>query len=124
MNKELKKYISLYKSLEKIKCPYLDKNISFNSKGLKHLKFNGQGKARSLKEQEFRFILLKYAREILEKSHTLQGYLSEEREEKIRKYGKNEIKKIKVNYYEFIAIIDTKRIKIILKQINEGNIFF
>lgn len=124
MNKEFEKYFSLYLSIEKVKCPYFDREISFNSKGLNHLKFNGEGKARSKKEQISRLKLLKYIKDILEKSYTLQGLLSEDREEKIRKYGKNETKIILVNYYEFIAVTDQKRIKIILKQIDNGNIFF
>ena len=35
---------ALYRKVIKVTCPYFNKDISFNNKGLNHLKFNGQGK--------------------------------------------------------------------------------
>ena len=71
-----------------------------------------------------RISLIKYAKEIIEKSHTLQGKLELERIEKIRNQSKTEDKKVIVTFYEFIAVLDTKRIKVIIKQINNGNLYF
>ena len=120
----MEKEILYYKSLGKVFCPYLEKEVSFNSKGLNHLKFNGQGKARTKIEREMRISLLKYIDKIIDRSHTLQGVLIEKREEKIRTENVTKIQITKITFYEFMAIIDNKRIKVILKQLGEGNIFF
>jgi hypothetical protein len=69
------KEILQYKEIEKVYCPYFDEEVNFNSKGLTHIKFNGQGKARTADDQNFRIKHIKYAKIILEKSHTLQGVL-------------------------------------------------
>ena len=47
-----------YSSIGSVRCPYFGESISFNVKGLKHLKFKAEGKARSRKEQYARLKLL------------------------------------------------------------------
>ena len=113
-----------YESIRKAHCPYLEQEVAFNSKGLNHLKFNGQGRARTIEEQKVRFNLLKYAPEIISRSHTVQGILVQQNEEKIRSLGETKVILSKVTFYEFMAVLDDKRIKVILKQLNDGNIFF
>ncbi len=113
-----------YKSIEKILCPYFGEVINFNSKGLNHIKFTGQGKARAEGDQKVRIRHIKYAPLILSNSHTLQGIMTMKKDERVRKEGLTSYKNVEVLYYEFIAVIENKRFKVIVKQVSGGSKFF
>jgi len=114
IKREAKKF---YKTINFVICPYFKEKIIFNSKGLKHLRFKSDKKARPHKDQYPRLKLLKYAPEILKKSHTLQGILDIKRIEAQKTNSRWEHVMKKVMYYEFIAVIDNIRIKLIVKEI-------
>lgn len=65
--------VELYKSLGEVYCPYFQERVSFNAKGLEHLKFKNKNHARSREDQYIRFKLLHLAQKILELSKTVQG---------------------------------------------------
>jgi hypothetical protein len=113
-----------YKSIDEVSCPYLNKKVSFNSKGLEHLKFKRREKTRFPKDQYMRFKLINIAPEILKASHTLQGIWETKKFEKVRTNGRNDMVLKPVNYYEFIAVVKRNRVKVIVKQIDGGEIFF
>jgi len=114
----------LYKTLGEIYCPYFKEKISFNSKGLEHLKFIGRGRSRGVKDQYMRFKLIHLAPEIIRLTHTLQGALETKRFERIKIHSRMDTILKPVNYYEFIALIKRNRMKIIIKQIDNGEKFF
>ncbi|MBL4644470.1 MAG: hypothetical protein JKX80_01240, partial [Candidatus Pacebacteria bacterium] len=63
-----------YKSINSVPCPYFKgEKITFNARGLEHIKFKDVRQARSNKDQYIRFRLLQLAPEILKMSRTLQG---------------------------------------------------
>lgn len=71
-----------------------------------------------------RLKLIHLAPVILEKSATLQGVFETKNFERIRSHNRTDnILKI-VTYYEFIAVVDKIRAKIIVKQIDNGEKFF
>lgn len=113
-----------YKNIDEVSCPYLNKKVSFNAMGLEHLKFKGRNKTRKPQDQYMRFKLINLAPEILKSSHTLQGIWETKKFEKIRTNGRNDMVLKPVNYYEFIAVVKRNRVKVIVKQINGGEIFF
>ncbi len=113
-----------YKSLSEVYCPYFKESVSFNSQGLEHLKFKQREKARSDQDQYMRFKLLFLAPEIIQKSNTIQGILETKRFEKIRISSRTDTMLKVVVYYEFIAVIKRNRVKIIIKQIDGGKLFF
>jgi len=114
----------LYKSLGEVSCPYLKEKISFGAQGLEHLKFKRREKARLEKDQYMRFKLLHLAPEILKSSHTLQGILETKKLERIRTNSRTDIVLKPVTYYEFIAVLKRNRVRIIVKQIENGQKFF
>ena len=114
----------LYKSLGEVSCPFLKGNVSFGAQGLEHLKFKRREKARLEKDQYMRFKLLHLAPEILKLSHTLQGILETKKFERIRTNNRTDIILKPVTYYEFIAVLKRNRIRIIVKQIESGQMFF
>lgn len=114
-----------YKKIGKIKCPYFNSDVHFDTKGFRHLLFKSWNKTRTRTEQYTRLRLLPLASEIISKSHTLQEY--DERKLFVRqKINSRWEKKLKiVRYYIFVAIIKKKvRIKIIIKEIEGGTKFF
>jgi len=108
---------AFYKNIKSIECPYFSEKISFNSTGLKHLKFKSERKARPQKDQYPRLRLLHLAPEILKKSHTLQGIWVTECFESQKTNSRWEHKMKKVTFYEFIAVLKNIRIKIIIKEV-------
>jgi hypothetical protein len=50
-----------YHSIKEVRCPYFAEKIVFNAKGLRHLKFKSDQKARTQQEQYIRLKLLKLA---------------------------------------------------------------
>ena len=114
----------LYKTLGDVYCPYFGCKVSFNSKGLEHLKFKERGKTRLERDQYMRFKLIYLVPEVLKVSHTVQGILETKMFERIRINNRTDTLLKPVNYYEFIAVIKRNRIKVIVKQIDGGDRFF
>ena len=113
-----------YKSLPEVHCPYLKENVSFTAQGLEHLKFKRRDKARPEKDQYMRFKLLHLVPEILKSSHTLQGILETKKFERIRVHNRTDTIMKPVTYYEFIAVMKRNRLRVIVKQIEDGKKFF
>ena len=105
----------LYKNLNCIRSPYLKKDVHFNAQGLEHLKFKDLRKARSRQDQYMRFKLLYLAPKVLEKSSTLQGVMETKGFERIRRHSRTDTIAMEITYYEFIAVIEEVRVKVIVK---------
>src|SRR6202044_2354511 len=93
-------------------------------KGLKHLKFKSDGRPRAPQDQYARFKLLRFAPEIIKKSHTVQGIARTKRFEEQIINSRNESIIKEVDYYEFIAILEEIRMKVIIKEVIGGKKYF
>jgi hypothetical protein len=113
-----------YKSIGDIYCPYFKEKFSFNAKGLGHLKFKNIKKARPEKDQYMRLRLIHIAPEVLKISHTVQGIFETKKFERIRMHSRTDTVLKPVSYFEFIAVIKRNRVRIIVKQIENGQKFF
>lgn len=109
-----------YKKIKRVKCPYLNDYVHFNTVGFQHLLFKDWNKTRSRTEQYIRLKLIKLAPLVISKSHTLQEF--DERKIFIRQNinSRWESRMKTVYYYVFVAIINEARIKIIVKEIEGG----
>jgi hypothetical protein len=114
----------LYASFSVMYCPYFGEEIFFNAKGFQHLKFKSNAVARSRSEQYARLKLLKFAPRVLSLSRTVQGIFCTKRFERIRMHSRTDIILKPVFYYEFIAVLENVRVKVIVKQIEGGQKFF
>ena len=119
---------NFYSKIEKIKCPYFEEYVYFNTKGFDHLIFKEWNKTRPVGDQFPRFRYLKLAPEVIANSKTLQGIWSTQKFERIhRKDGWIKVLKNTV-YYEFIAVMNFRvskvRVKVIVKEIDGGEKFF
>jgi len=113
-----------YKTIGDVYCPYLKEKIAFNTKGLKHLKFKSDRQARPRKDQYSRLKLIHLTPEVLKQSHTLQGIWQTKRFEAKKMNSRWERVMKRITYYEFIAVVDTVRLKIIIKQVLGGDKHF
>lgn len=114
----------LYKALSEVHCPYFDGKVYFNARGLEHLKFKRHGKARPQQDQYMRFKLLHLAPVVLRKSKTLQGIWETKSFEKVRVHGRTDTVLKDVEYFEFVAVMEGVRAKVIVKQVDGGQRFF
>lgn len=115
---------SFYGSIGLVRCPYFGEVIVFNAKGLRHLKFKSDKQARTHKEQYPRLKLLYLAPEVLRKSHTLQGIWETRLLEMQKTNNRWERVMKNVTFYEFIAVLDNVRVKVIAKQVESGEKYF
>ncbi len=114
-----------YKLIESVLCPFLNRKISFNAKGLDHIKFKEWNKTRPVSDQYLRLKFLKFAPRVLKKTTTLQEYNEKNNFERIARNSRWTQVMTPVKYYGFIAIIDYKiRIRIVVKEIEGGQPFF
>jgi len=113
-----------YKSLSSVYCPYFDEKVNFNTKGLDHIKFKDWNKTRPRKDQFMRLKLLYLTPEVIKKSHTLQGYSKTKEMERIKRNSRWEKVMKTIYYYEFIAILENIRVRVIIKQVSDGEKHF
>ncbi|MCF7834044.1 MAG: hypothetical protein K9L98_01180 [Candidatus Pacebacteria bacterium] len=108
-----------YKKIGKIFSPALNRDIYFNSKGFNHIIFKKSRSERERSSQTLRFKLLRLAVKLIKISTTYQEF------EEISKKEKETTKFRTTRYWGIIAIIEQRKIKVILKQCGDnGNIHF
>jgi hypothetical protein len=110
--------------VKEVHCPYFKEKVAFNAKGLEHLKFKGNRQARSHQDQYIRFRLISLAPKILESSHTLQGMSERRVFEKEKTHGHWQSTMRPVTYYEFVAVVKDIRVRVIVKQVEDGPKYF
>jgi hypothetical protein len=113
-----------YQEIEEVYCPYFKEKIKFNAKGLKHLKFKGDRTARSRSDQYTRLKLLFFAPEVISLSKTVQGIWDTKSFERVRVHSRTDTILKNISYYEFIAVLENTRLKVIIKQVGNGKKFF
>jgi len=116
-----------YGTIGEVYCPYFKQNIVFNAKGLRHLKFKSDRQARLARDQYSRLKLLHFVPEVLKLSHTIQGiWKTRTFEEHKTDSTNNKWARIMkdVTFYEFVAVLDTIRMKVIVKQVLGGKKYF
>ena len=122
--KEKIKAEKLYKDIGSIRCPYFEEDISFNAKGLEHLKFKRKNHARLVDDQFIRLRLLHLAPKILKLSRTVQGVSNRSVIELLRINNRNEHKMVNAKYFEFVAVLDGVRTRVVVKQIENSPKYF
>lgn len=115
---------TFYAAIDNVHCPYFGEDIAFNAKGLRHLKFKADKQARPHKDQYSRLKLIYYASEVLKLSRTVQGIWSVKRFEEQKTNNRWERVMKDVTYYEFIAVLDSVRVKVIVKEVAGGEKHF
>lgn len=113
-----------YTTIGAIHCPYFGEEVAFNVKGIKHLKFKSDGVARPRDDQYSRLKLVHLAPEVLKLSRTVQGIWHTRRLEVQKTNSRWERALKDVSFYEFMAVLDNVRVKVIVKQVSGGEKHF
>lgn len=111
---------TLYKTIKSIRCPYFKEEVAFNAKGIEHIKFKRIRQGRSHRDQYVRFRLISLAPRIIQDSHTLQGISRRNSLERVKTNNRWETAMRRATYYEFVAIINSYRVRVIVKEIEGG----
>lgn len=119
---------SLYKTFTEVSCPYFGDKVSFNAKGLEHLKFKSKRKIRERKDVFMRLKNIHLAAEILKLSRTVQEKQAKKIFVEIKTNSRKERVLKNCDYYGFVAIIEDrgyeKRLKVVVKQVEGGEKHF
>lgn len=113
-----------YKHVGEINCPYFNETIAFNAKGLEHLKFLRKNHARPREDQYTRLRLIHLAPQVIKLSRTIQGISHTKNLETWRSNKKTEMVMKPVGYYEFVAILNDVRVRVVVKQVDNGPKYF
>lgn len=116
---EVKRYYDL---LKEVYCPFFNESVKFTSEGFHHIFYKNifKSRERDKNSQFIRLKLFRLAPILLRKSATVQEYFCENRFVAV-KFNKRKEKILKkVRYWGFIGIINDRKIKVIVKQIGEG----
>ena len=120
----LKKARALYSTIGAIRCPYFGEKVHFNAQGLEHLRRKAWNRGREHFDQFMRLKHISRAPEILRLSRTVQGIEETHEWERRRRHGQWEKLLVSVTYYEFVAVLNQRRFKVIVKQLPAGERIF
>ncbi|MEK7531698.1 MAG: hypothetical protein AAB545_02095 [Patescibacteria group bacterium] len=109
-----------YSSKGRMFSPALNDYIHFPAEGFNHLVYKGAHSEREKSSQTLRFKLLPLALKLIELSTTYQEFEETIKEFEVKSYKKR-IKKTKpVRYWGIIAIIEGRKIKVIIRKIGDN----
>jgi hypothetical protein len=120
----IKEFKDEYNIINKLYCPYFRDYVYFTRIGYEHIFFKKKFKARNALDSKMRVKMFPLAVKLLNATHTIQDIQHRNRFEIRYINSRKEVALVSVVYYEFIAVIDGRKIKTVLKQIIGGNIIF
>ena len=113
-----------YHGLGQIRCPYFQADVQFNAQGFEHLRRKSWNRGRERRDQFMRLKHLGRAPQILQLSRTAQGIQETTEWERQHRHGRWEKLLVRVVYYEFVAVLEKRRFKVIVKQLPDGGLIF
>jgi len=114
-----------YSSIGHLKSAALKEFIHFKSEGFNHIVYKNSNNERGKKSQILRFKLLPLAKTLIELSTTYQEFEETIQEFVVKKKKKKVRKSKSVRYWGIIAIIEGRKIKVILRKIGDtGDVHF
>jgi hypothetical protein len=113
-----------YRAFGSIHCPYFRESVQFNAQGFEHLCRKSWNRGREQRDQFMRLKCVAKAPEILRMSRTVQGIQETNEWERRHRHGRWEKLLVSVTYYEFVAALNQRRFKVIVKQLPGERIFW
>jgi len=120
----LQKAHAYYATIVRVFCPYLRGDVQFNSQGMEHLRRKSWNRGRPRHDQFMRLKHLAIAPAILRLSATVQGVWHGHERNRRRRHGRWEEHFKPATFYEFVAVMEDRRFKVIVKQTSDGEIVF
>ncbi len=109
-----------YNSIRSVFSPAFNQKIYFPSEGFNHIIFKNARSEREKSSQVLRFKLLPLAIKLINISTTYQEFEETIKEFEVRSYKKKVKKSKPVNYWGVIAIIEGRKIKVIIRKIGDN----
>ena len=109
-----------YKTIESVFSPALNQKVVFSSEGFNHIVFNTPNSEREKPSQILRFKLLSLAHKLVKLSTTHQEFEETIKEFEVKKHKKKIRISKPVRYWGIIAIIDGRKIKVIIRKIGDN----
>lgn len=113
-----------YRGMGDVRCPYFQGSVAFNTEGFRHLLFKSWNRGRAQSDQFMRLKYLTRAPEILRLSRTVQGIQQTHEWTRRHRHGVWEKLMTPVTYFEFVAVIEDRRFKVVVKQLSGGEHIF
>ncbi len=111
-----------YKSIGRVFSPALSQEIHFTAEGFNHIIFKGSHSERERTSQILRFKLLPLAVKLLKISTTFQEFEETLKEFEVKSFKKRIRKSKVVRYWGMIAIIEGRKIKVIVRKIGDNGL--
>lgn len=108
----------------KIYSPAFNQEIFFSAEGFNHIVYKGSRSEREKPSQILRFKLLPLAVKLVGLSTTYQEFEESLKEFDIKRHKKRVRLTQPVKYWGLIAIIDGRKIKVIIRKIADGKLYF
>src|SRR5262249_4317591 len=109
-----------YHYFNRIHCPYFHDVVTFSTEGFRHLLFKSWNRSRNRRDQFMRLKHIAWAPEVIRMSRTVQDSQHTHKWERRNRHGRWEQLMLPVAYYEFIAVFEERRFKVIVKQLQGG----
>jgi hypothetical protein len=109
-----------YSSIGGVMSPAFSEYIQLNAEGFNHIIFKGSHSEREKSSQILRFKLLPLAIKLIKISTTYQEFEETLKEFEVKSYKKRIRKTKPVRYWGIIAIIDGRKIKVIIRKIGDN----
>jgi len=112
--------LQYYNSIGQIFSPAFNQDIFFSAEGFNHIIFKSARTERERSSQILRFKFLPLAQKLIKISTTYQEFEESLKEFEIKQYKKKVRIYKAVRYWGVIAIIDGRKIKVILRKIGDN----
>lgn len=109
-----------YNAVDKIYSPVFQQKINFTAEGFNHIIFKSARTERERSSQILRFKLLPLAVKLIKESTTYQEFEETIKEFEIKSFKKRVKKSKAVKYFGIIAIINGRKIKVIIRKIGDN----
>jgi hypothetical protein len=111
-----------YNKINMVFSPALNEKIIFSADGFNHIIFKNPRSEREKSSQILRFKLLPLAKKLIEISTTYQEFEENIKEFLVKKHKKKVKENKTVRYWGIIAIIENRKIKIIIRKIGDNGL--
>lgn len=109
-----------YNEINHVYSPLLQDNIRFSAEGFNHIIFRRARTERDRSSQIMRMKLLPLAKNLVEVATTYQEFEETLQEFEVKHFKKRVVTTKPVYYWGLIAIIDGRKIKVIIRKVGEN----
>jgi len=109
-----------YNAIGSVFSPAFNQKVYFSAEGFNHIVFKNARSERERSSQILRFKLLPLALKLVKTSTTYQEFEETVKEFEVKSYKKKIKKSMPVKYWGIIAIVDGRKIKVIVRKTGEN----